>query len=75
MGVLGLTRWANESERLVSSELTLPIPSEAGKALENGEPVQLNSEGDWLVDPLRLALDEHKRVPGRIALALPCPSH
>ena len=49
MGVLGLTRWANESERLVSSELTLPIPSEAGKALENGEPVQLNSEGDWLV--------------------------
>lgn len=49
MGVLGLTRWANESERLVSSELTLPIPSDAGNALENGEPVQLNSEGDWLV--------------------------
>ncbi|WFD28770.1 hypothetical protein MNAN1_003784 [Malassezia nana] len=49
MGVLGLTRWANESERLVSSELTLPIPSNSGHALENGEPIQLSSEGDWLV--------------------------
>ncbi|KAL4399484.1 hypothetical protein ACI68E_003864 [Malassezia pachydermatis] len=49
MGVLGLTRWANEMERLVSSEFTLPIPSSAGKAQENGEEIELNPEGDWLV--------------------------
>lgn len=49
MGVLGLTRWANENERLVSSELTLPVPAGSGSALENGEAVQLSPEGDWLV--------------------------
>ncbi|KAI3617284.1 hypothetical protein CBS9595_003193 [Malassezia furfur] len=49
MGVLGLTRWANETERLISSELTLPVPHGSGSALVDGEPAQLESKGDWLV--------------------------
>lgn len=49
MGVLGLTRWTNDVERIISSELTIPVPSGTGSVLENGEPIQLNPDGDWLV--------------------------
>lgn len=49
MGVLGLTRWANETERLISSELTIPVPHGSGSALVDGEPAQLEAKGDWLV--------------------------
>lgn len=49
MGVLGLTRWTNDVERIISSEFTIPIPKGSGSVLENGEAVELNPEGDWLV--------------------------
>ena len=49
MGVLGLTRWSSESERLISSEWTLPVPQASSPALVDGEPAQLDTDGQWLV--------------------------
>ncbi|WFD01191.1 hypothetical protein MYAM1_003953 [Malassezia yamatoensis] len=49
MGVLGLTRWSSESERLISSEWTLPVPQSSSPALVDGEPAQLDTDGQWLV--------------------------
>ncbi|WFD32723.1 hypothetical protein MSPP1_003773 [Malassezia sp. CBS 17886] len=49
MGVLGLTRWANETERLISSEITLPVPCESGPALLDGEAADLEAKGTWLI--------------------------
>ena len=49
MGVLGLTRWTNDVERIISSEFTIPVPKGSGSVLENSEPIELNPDGDWLV--------------------------
>ena len=49
MGVLGLSRWANEMQRIISSEITLPIPKGGGQALVDGEPADISADGDWLV--------------------------
>ncbi|WFD34161.1 hypothetical protein MCUN1_000997 [Malassezia cuniculi] len=49
MGVLGLSRWASEMQRLISSEITLPLPKGSGEALLDGEPADIKADGDWLV--------------------------
>ena len=49
MGVLGLSRWASEMQRIISSEITLPLPKGSGETLLDGEPADISADGDWLI--------------------------
>ena len=49
MGVLGLSRWSTETQRLISNEITLPVPKGSGDGFVDGEVAQIQADGDWLV--------------------------